>query len=250
MSATPSNAWFEVFPGPRIPDVLAYVVSTWDWLQQSFATAVSFDLSETDLTDNLCEALEDSNRRRANAIDCDFQAETWELRREPNGRTVRVARADIRVILGAPGTPHLVIEFKKLDGSADGRWRYCFDGINRFVEGKYATGHAFGVMCGFSPNDLAIEAASLADYISEKEYADRLCCILNADDQVITIPSQADPTWAKFDTVHERLNVGSGAPIILLHALLPCPRLRPVRTKEKTPQKRKSKSTANVSDKK
>jgi hypothetical protein len=131
MKASPSDAWFDVFPGPRIPQILAYVAETWGWLHQVFAAAVSFDRDETELTDNLCEALEDRDRRRAYGLDCDFQPETWELRRGADGRVTRIARADIRVMLGAPGTPHLVIEFKKLDGSADGRWRYCFDGINR-----------------------------------------------------------------------------------------------------------------------
>lgn len=144
MTTTPSDAWLDTFPGPRIPDVLAYVSNTWDWLRNNHAEAVAFDKGETELTDNLCEALEDGARRRTHRIDCDFQAETWELRRHPDGRVTRAARADIRVILGSPGTPHLVIEFKKLDGTADGHWRYCFDGVNRFVEGKYAIGHAHG----------------------------------------------------------------------------------------------------------
>ena len=223
MTPPPSNVWFEVFPGPRIPDVLAYVAGTWDWLQRTFASAVSFERGETELTDNLCEALEDGDRRRANGIDCDFQPETWELRRDAHGRTSRIARADIRVILGAPGTPHLVIEFKKLDGSADGRWRYCFDGMNRFVEGKYAVGHMHGVMCGFSPNELPAEAAALAAYIAEDEYARRLCCIADGAGKVIVLPSQVDPVQAKFDTNHNRPGVGTGAPIVLLHTLLPCP---------------------------
>jgi hypothetical protein len=223
MTTSSSDVWFEVFPGPRIPDVLAYVVGTWDWLQRTFASAVSFDRGETDLTDNLCEALEDRDRRRAGGIDCDFQPETWELRRCANGRTTRIARADIRVMLGVPGTPHLVIEFKKLDGSADGRWRYCFDGMNRFVEGKYAVGHTHGVMCGFSPNDLAGEAAAMAAYIADDEYTRRLCCIADAAGSVITAPSQADPARAKFDTSHNRPGVGTEAPILILHMLLPCP---------------------------
>jgi hypothetical protein len=233
MTAPPSDVWFEVFPGSRIPDVLAYVVGTWDWLQRTFASEVSFDRSEPDLTDNLCEALEDSGRRRANGIDCDFQPETWELRRGADGRTTRIARADIRVMLGAPGTPHLVIEFKKLNGSADDRWRYCFDGMNRFVEGKYAVGHTHGVMCGFSPNDLAAEAAALAAYISGPEYARRLRCIADVAGAVITSPSQADPTQAKFDTNHSRPGVGTGAPVTLLHTLLSCPQRKSSTPKRK-----------------
>jgi hypothetical protein len=226
MTAAPSDAWFDVFPGPRIPQILAYVAETWDWLHHTFGAAVSFDRDETELTDNLCEALEDRDRRRAYGIDCDFQPETWELRRGADGCTTRIARADIRVMLGAPGTPHLVVEFKKLDGSADGRWRYCFDGMNRFVEGKYAVGHAHGVMCGFSPNDLAGEARALATYIAQEEYARRLCCIADSAGQIVTAPSQVDPAHAKFDTNHDRRGIGAGEPILLLHTLLPCSHFR------------------------
>lgn len=222
MTTLPSDAWFRVFPSPRIPDVLAYLFETWASLQRTFATAVSFQHDETALTDNLCEALEDQDRRFANNMDCDFQPETWELRRGPDGRTTRVARADIRVMLGAPGTPHLIIEFKKLDGTLNSRWRYCFDGMYRFVEGKYAVGHAFGVMCGFSPNDLDGETAALATYIAQEKYRTRLCCITDASGRVIINPSQVDPTRARFDTEHNRPSVPSGEPIRLLHALLPC----------------------------
>ena len=121
MTVAPSDAWLSVFPAPRIPDVLAYVGATWDSLLRTFADAVAFEHDEPTLTDNLCEALADRDRRLASRMDCDFQAETWELRRAADGTTVRLARADIRVILGAPGTPHLVIEFKKLDGKAKAR---------------------------------------------------------------------------------------------------------------------------------
>ena len=135
------------------------------------------------------------------------------------------------MILGAPGTPHLVIEFKKLDGSADGRWRYCFDGMNRFVEGKYTVGHTHGVMCGFSPNDLAAEAEAMAAYIADGDYSRRLCCNADAAGNVITSPSQADPDRAKFDTNHRRPGAWTGAPIVLLHMILPCPqRNTPTRT--------------------
>jgi hypothetical protein len=239
MTTVPSQAWFNVFPGPRIPDVLSYVFDTWNSLQQSFAAAVAFSHDETALTDNLCEALENPERRLAHRMDCDFQAETWELRRGADGRTTRVARADIRVILGAPGTPHLVIEFKKLDGSANSRWRYCFDGMNRFVEGKYAQGHAFGVMCGFSPNDLDLEAAALAAYIDQAEYRSRLCCIADAAGVVIFRPSQADPALARFDTDHGRPSLDSKQPIRLLHTLIPCAHLTPIVGAAKPPRRRR-----------
>lgn len=224
MIQTPSAGWFTVFPSPRIPDVLSYISDTWNYLQTTFATAVSFAEDETALTDNLCEALEEPNRRRAANMGCDFQPETWELRRGADGKTTRVARADIRVIFGAPGTPHLVIEFKKLDGSPDSHWRYCFDGMNRFVEGKYAQGHAIGVMCGFTPNSLNTEAAALAAYIDKPAYQNRLCCIVDSTGTVIIRPSQTDPALAWFDTNHDRPYAGPGQSIILLHTLLQCPK--------------------------
>jgi hypothetical protein len=222
MTAAPSDAWFSVFPASRIPDVLTYVSATWDWLRSTFANAVAFQHDEPTLTDNLCEALADRDRRLANRMDCDFLAETWELRRAADGTTDRLARADIRVILGAPLTPHLVIEFKKLDGTASARWQYCFDGLNRFIEGKYAVGHTYGVMCGFHPGPLADEAASLADYIRQPHYATKLFCATNAAGDIITMPSAAAPMHARFDTLHNRPKLTPAVPIALLHILLPC----------------------------
>jgi hypothetical protein len=222
MTTLPSEAWFSVFPAPRIPDVLAYVGSTWDWLRSTFAAAVAYQHDEPTLTDNLCEALADRDRRQANGMDCDFQAETWELRRAADGTTSRLARADIRVILGAPGTPHLVIEFKKLDGTASTRWQYCFDGVSRFIEGKYAVGHAFGVMCGFHAGPLANEAVALADYIRQPQYAAKLQCVANPAGDVITMPSKAAPAHALFDTLHQRPLLIPAVPIGLLHMLVFC----------------------------
>ena len=42
MTAAPSDAWLSVFPAPRIPDVLTYLGTTWDWLRASYADAVAF----------------------------------------------------------------------------------------------------------------------------------------------------------------------------------------------------------------
>lgn len=222
MTAAPSEAWLSVFPAPRIPDVLTYLSTTWDWLRANYSDAVAFQHDEPTLTDNLCEALADRDRRLAHRMDCDFQAETWELRRAADGTTSRLARADIRVILGAPGTPHLVIEFKKLDGTTSARWQYCFDGVSRFVEGKYAVGHAFGVMCGFHPGSLAEEAAALADYIRQPERAARLLCAANGTGDVVTMPSSAAPAHARFDTLHSRPTLTPADSIGLLHILIPC----------------------------
>lgn len=223
MNSTLSPAWFSIFPGPRIGDVMRYVFDTWSELQGMHPSSVTFDHEETDLTDNLCEALEDSTRRQLHRMDCDFQPETWELRRQPDGSTLRIARADIRVILGAPGTPHLVLEFKKLDGTANSRWRYCFDGVNRFLEGKYAEGHDFGVMCGFCPNDLDVEASALSQYIAvggAGNYRTRLNCLEDAHGNVAVSPSQWAPPHAKFDTTHQR--AAPATSIKLLHAFIPC----------------------------
>lgn len=222
MTAVPTAAWLRVFPGVRIPEIVTYVNATWHWLRVSYADAVGFDNTEPRLTDNLCEALNDPERRFQSRMDCDFQAETRELRRNQDGTTSYVARADIRVILGSPGTPHLVLEFKKLDGSTDARRLYCFDGLNRFIEGKYAVGHAHGVMCGFACVELGAEAEALAAYISDDDRAQRLVCIRNEAGQVATMPSQVDPSRASFDTTHAR---ALPAPhIVVVHILMPCTR--------------------------
>jgi hypothetical protein len=174
------------------------------------------------LTDNLCEALNDPDRRYQSRIPCDFQPETRELRRNPNGTTSYVARADIRVILGVPGTPHLVLEFKKPDGSTEARRHYYFDGLNRFVEGKYAVGHPFGVMCGFVCADIDDETQALVEYISNDERSRALGCIANSSGSIVTMPSRSAATLAKFDTLHSRPDPAEA--IGILHVIIPCPK--------------------------
>jgi hypothetical protein len=218
--ADPSAAWITVFPCQRIPDVLAYVNATWEWLRHSHSIAVAYNEHEPKLTDNICEALNDDDRKQAHSMDCDFQAETWELRRGAGGKVVRVARADIRVILGAPGTPHLIIEFKKLDGSVDSRRRYCTDGIGRFVANKYGVRHAYGVMCGLACVDLKGEAQKMGEYISQVAVANALKCIADTNGKFIVVPSIVDAVRAKFDTKHKRN--GHSPRITLVHVLMPC----------------------------
>jgi hypothetical protein len=216
----PFDDWIRVFPGIKVPEVVAYVVTTWTWLRNSYSDAVAFDHNEPVLTDNLCEALNDPDRRFQSRMPCDFQPETRELRRNPNGTTSYVARADIRVILGVPGTPHLVIEFKKLDGTTEARRLYCFDGLNRFIEGKYAVGHPFGVVCGFACSEIEDEAMALAEYISKR--AARLACLADGSGNVITMPSALAAAIAKFDTSHAR--AAPARAIEILHVIVPCTR--------------------------
>jgi hypothetical protein len=223
MMMNPSDAWLRVFPTLHIPEVISYVLATWSWLQTTYADAVTFDHNEPKLTDNLCEALNDNERRFNNHMSCDFQAETRELRRNADGTTSYVARADIRVILGAPGTPHLVLEFKKLDGSTDARRLYCFDGLSRFVEGKYALHHAHGIMCGLVCVEIGGESTMLKEYISDSDRSRQLACISNANGDIITEPSVIAPADGNFDTFHSR-SLRPSDPIAILHVLMPCRR--------------------------
>jgi hypothetical protein len=216
----PTDDWLRVFPGVRIPEIINYVVTTWSWLRETYCDAVSFHHKEPTLTDNLCEALNDPDRRYNSRMPCDFQAETRELRRNPDGTTSYVARADIRVILGVPGTPHLVLEFKKLDGSTEARRLYCFDGLNRFVEGKYAVGHAFGVMCGFVCGDIGDETERLVDYISDDGRSTALRCIANSLGSIVTMPSKLVAALAEFDTLHSR--PAPAEAIAIVHVMIPC----------------------------
>ena len=219
----PSNKWVRVFPGPRIPEVLAYVQATWAWLQSQYPEKVSYANSEPDLTDNLCEALNDYDRRLASDLGCDFLAEIWELRRDASGKVTRVARTDIRVILGVSGTPHLVMEFKKLNGTGQARWLYCFDGMIRFIEGTYSVGHDFAVMCGLTCVNIGQEDTAMGHYISQQEYVARLHCVADSTGAVVSRPSPTAPGLARFDTVHMRPSLNPPKNIVLLHVLMNCP---------------------------
>lgn len=219
----PSDKWIRVFPGSHIPDVLSYVQTTWARLGREYPHVVTYDKSEPDLTDNLCEALNDYDCRWESGILCDFKQETWELRRDANGTVTRLARADITVTLTVAGGPHLVIEFKKLDGTGQARWRYCFDGMVRFLDGRYSVGHDFAVMCGLSCVDLDQEGKAMARYVSTPTSRTRLHCVADAKGIVVTSPSPTAPVSARFDTVHERLAQNPPKNIVLLHMLMTCP---------------------------
>ena len=183
---------------------------------------MQFDEAEPVLTQNLCEALSQPARREHARMDCDFLAETRELRRNSDGSTTYVARTDIRVILGAPGTPHLVLEFKKLNGTPAARRLYCVDGLARFVQGKYGLGHHHGVMCGLVCADLSGEADRLADYIREPGRARQLRCISDTNGNMVRRPSGIDSVRALFDTEHNR-GTADPLPITVAHVLLSCP---------------------------
>jgi hypothetical protein len=220
----PSDAWARIFPAPKIPEVLGYVVRTWQWLTDTYPAQITFQHDEPTLTNNLCEALQDQDRRFEECMDCNFIAEVWQLRRQASGKVEEPARVDIQVILGAPGVPHLVLEFKKLNGSGKAHGQYCFDGLNRFLDGKYARKHSHGVMCAFTLGKVTDEAAALSKYLCKHDYPSRLGCRRNTAGGYITEPSEVAPGLALFDTCHDRPTCW-GEPITMLHLMLPCPSL-------------------------
>jgi hypothetical protein len=219
----PSDGWVRVFPGPRIYEVLGYVQSTWARLRREYPHEVSYVHDEPILTDNLCEALDDDDSRQASGMPCRFQSENWELRRDATGKVRRLARADITVTLGVSGTPQLVIEFKKLDGTSGARWQYCFSGMSRFVDGSYSVGHDFAVMCGLSCVALEEEDKAMERYVAKVTHLKRLGYVAGPTGVFVTRPSPTAPGAARFDTVHARPSQNPPKNIVLLHMLMDCP---------------------------
>ena len=219
----PSEDWNLAFPTPQIPSVLSYIAETWAWIVTTYNATTTFDHQEPELTDNLCQALDEPARRQAKRMSCAFNCEKREIRRGPDGSTVPIARADIEVVLGTPATPRLIIEFKKIDGTVASLKYYCFGGISRFVEGKYSVDHAHGVMCAFSPNDPATESSGIATYIEAKKDASELQCEPIGGGDVVRRPSSVAPAEAFFETKHLRPVTNPTNPITLLHTVLACP---------------------------
>ena len=220
---TLSTTWLQVFPPQLLAELLDYVVQTWVWLRTTYPNTHVFETEEPDLTESLCTALDEDLRKRASAITSQFEAEVWQRVRLSDGSVKRVSRTDITVTYGAPGTPRLIMEFKKLNGTTDHRWRYCFDGIQRFVDGKYANQHLHGVMCGFVAHGKISELTKLVNYIDEPGRASKLICKPNKNGKAVTRPSDCAPNVADFDTHHDRPTIINASPILLAHVLLECP---------------------------
>jgi hypothetical protein len=218
-----AGLWQQAFPPQEIPEILRYVVQTWNWLRITYPHVHTYEKKEPDLTDSLCEALNDDARKFANGIGSAFESETGELMRRSDGSVQRVGRTDIKVIFGTPGTPALTIEFKKLDGREKQRRRYCFQGIQRFIDGRYAANQTYGVMCGFTAHDKDSELPFLINYIERPRNAARLSCVNAYSGAFAHRPSLCAPGIADFDTNHYRQSLIPPSTIVLGHMLLDCP---------------------------
>jgi len=140
--------WANVFPEAKLESVLRYVVESWEDLTSKFPSTHSYAVREERLTDSLAHHLDDPARRQRRGIPGRFLSERWNLRRLPGGQTKRESRSDIVYMDGIPGGPQLVMEFKKLAGTAKLHTLYCSEGMGRFVDGLYSPEQKIGAMCG------------------------------------------------------------------------------------------------------
>ena len=206
------ESWFEFIPPEEIPDLLAYVSNTWKHLVERYLFHHSYREREEKLTVSLCSELDNAERRQQNGITGTFKAENWIVERQ-NGEIKKIGRTDIIYIYSGKGTPELIIEFKKLDGSNQNSKRklYCSDGMQRFVDGKYAKNHPIGVMCGVIKTKRAKELKKLKDFIKTTEH-------LNIE--AFYQPSLIAPSIADFDTIHRRNYSTNATTISLVHFFL------------------------------
>jgi len=171
------RTWVPIFPRPEIPRILAYVLRTWLWLRSKHPSDFNFGKDEVTLTRGLFNKLDNYSRKVKSGINGTFESQAQELAEVNGGKVKITGQTDIKFILGVASTPKLIIECKKLDGYYRHRRKYCFDGIIRFVKGRYGRDHSYGVMCGFAAKGKAHEVAALVKYLSEGSRPAKLCCV-------------------------------------------------------------------------
>jgi hypothetical protein len=208
----PDEGWFEFIPPEKIPDLLGYISSTWNYLIERYPSEHSYKKREEKLTVSLCNELNNAERRQRSGITGRFIPEAWVFERQ-HGEMKKIGRTDIMYVYSGPGTPVLIIEFKKLDGSNQNRKRksYCNDGMQRFIDGKYAQNHPVGIMCGLIKTNRANELKKLENFIKTAN---------NINLEAFYKPSLISPSIDEFDSRHGRTYSARATAISLVHFFL------------------------------
>jgi hypothetical protein len=200
---TSAIAWTNVFPEAQFATVLRYVVDTWEELKHTYPRAHMYEIREEKLTDSLTDHLDDPVRRQRSGIPGRFVCERWNFKRMPNGTVKRESRSDIVYVDAVPGSPQMVMEFKKLAGIARLHKSYCVEGMLRFVRGTYCPEQKLGAMCGILKPHCA-DPSALVAYLSRlpRDVESDLGCA--AKGYGVKMPSKLAPSVATCDSLHTR----------------------------------------------
>lgn len=211
--------WQKFLPAEVFSDVLEFISESWRRLLLEYPRQHTYEIREEKLTVSLTEYMNDPDSRKKSGILGKFVSEVTLHERHSDGELKIVGRSDINYIHGVAGVPEFTVEFKKLNNSPGKRRLYCYEGIKRFVDGKYARDQNIGAMCALVKGDVSKDVAVLIQYISKPPQANILQCLKNKCGDVIIIPSQHAPGVAEFDTSHKRPSIG-GPIIELSHIFL------------------------------
>ncbi len=211
--------WLECFPSEALPNVLAYVSQSWKNLLSKYPQKHTYKAREEKLTASLAEYMNDPEGRKKHGVSGRFVPEVWSNERQPDGTLKKVGRSDINYFHGVGGSPELTIEFKKLNNSRTKRAYYCYEGIKRFVDGKYAKDQRIGTMCGLVKENIANEIAAMVNFLLDSNHVNALRCEKTPKGTIVGTPSNLAPRVAAFDTRHRRPTHGNSL-IDLAHMFL------------------------------
>ena len=174
--------------------LLSYVHGSWAAYATSYknATPPLHKRTEPQLTKALAAYLRQQQDAGNQPIPGHFFAELSDYILDEDGLPVCIGRTDIEWRLY--GYPRFVIEFKVLDGTAARRQRYLFDGVLRFVDGRYASSARVSSMFAFMLCDPSNDVTALK---AELRKSGPLRCVGVRD------PSQLF-SIASFDSIHDR----------------------------------------------
>lgn len=207
-----------LFPDADLDRLLAYVRHVWDELRR-IGPAWWNQKRETKLVEGFHIALNNDDRLMQHGVGFGhLTLEAIYVELDPNGIPRHRGRTDIRFSHASNMGPTLVFEFKRLDNKHPLRTKYAFDGVERFVNGKYSPETDLAVMVGLVKGAAPLEKQHLIRFLN------RATTIARLKSKAMNFPAHGDPSLndpsLDFDTLHDRTANCSAPEIRVGHMLL------------------------------
>ena len=212
----PNIAWTQIVRRPAPDIIIKYISDKWlGFVIQFQSTGTPLhERDEPTLTHGLAAYLVQQYEEGKQPFHGDFFCELHRYDLNSDGTAICVGRTDIEWRLH--GCPCFIAEFKILDGSSKRKKSYIAEGLQRFLDGRYAPNATEGAMYAFLRTGAGNDIDAIVALIDKK--ATSLRCHTDNGSPIV-MPSKIAPGVARFDTIHDR-DQPWVSPIRLAHVFL------------------------------
>jgi hypothetical protein len=209
------SPFVDLFGDPPISTLLAYVHQSWLCYANLYRNSLPPLQSRTEpqLTQALAAYLRERQDAGEQPFAGDFFGELSEyVLDKTSGLPKCTKRTDVEWRLF--GVPGFIIEFKILDGKLQRREKYLFDGVMRFVDGRYSGSAAAGAMFGLLRKTAEPDPELILVQMQKNGKSVQCSAVKNASERL--------PEIAFFDSIHQRTSPHY-TPFELIHLFVNLP---------------------------